>query len=616
MLALAAGVQRLQRISGMILAPAAVCGLAIYSIAFIGTESSVQEMIAAAFRSVATTFSMFTGRSEYSAVYNSAPWFRENIWLQILFWVSHLGALFISASVLLSTLGKKLVQTLRLFLVRSKSIYIIFGLHEQSVYLGRDIARKRKGRILYITPKPATEHVEQVIAFGGAVRHEPYLIDGRLNRRLMHLLGIKQKNRLENVYILAFDDSETVNFNIVRAAVDYLWQNAIPPGKARILLRCLRELDYDQLRQFTEDEEHKYCIDAFSEAELAARLLIQESPPYKMIGFNPDGTAAADFCGLVIGFGQVGQHALQHLIMNSQFVGSEFSAVVVDRTLESISGQFVRQHHSLFKEYNVRFIQADTRSHAFYDLLDELAPRLTYIVVALGSNEANYEAAIDLEYYFTRLCEVQRPAILVNICNKRNVSAAQTGIRFFDNRQALYSCDLLLRGSLDRMAKAVNLTYTEGEKTGADADDEWYSLDYFTRESNRASADFIPAMLHIAGLTMDEARDAKLLSAKIPADSRLAEVLGQTEHLRWNAFHFAKGFSVMPEEEIRRRAEKGIKKFQKDTDNRRHACLVSWDELDDLSSLVSELQNKEENYKEKDRRNIFNIPRTLSFISE
>lgn len=73
------------------------------------------------------------------------------------------------------------------------------------------------------------------------------------------------------------------------------YYNSISPDKVRILLRCVRELDFNQLKQFAITDSQKYSIDVFSEAELAARLLIKESPPYKAIRFNNDGTAAEDF---------------------------------------------------------------------------------------------------------------------------------------------------------------------------------------------------------------------------------------------------------------------------------------------------------------------------------
>ena len=206
--------------------------------------------------------------------------------------------------------------------------------------------------------------------------------------------------------------------------------------------------------------------------------------------------------------------------------------------------------------------------------------------------------------------------MLINVCDKRCVSAMETKVRFVDSRQALYSGDLLLRGRLDRMAKAINLSYVEGARTAMDADAAWNLLDYFSRESSRASADFIPAMLHIAGISMEEARDESILSAKIPKGSPLLEVLGQTEHLRWNAYHFAMGYSKMTIDEVRQRAEEGITPYQKDVANRRHACLIGWDELDELSAVMSQITGKEIDYKEYDLKNIYQIPRTLSFVTE
>jgi len=255
----------------------------------------------------------------------------------------------------------------------------------------------------------------------------------------------------------------------------------------------------------------------------------------------------------------------------------------------------------------------DTRSHAFCDLLDELAPRLKYIIVDLEDSSANYEASIDLERYFERFRGSDKPSILVNVCNKRNVSAARTGIRFFDSKKALCSEDLLLRCSLDTMAKAVHLTYQEDDGTVKDPDTEWNNLNYISRASNRASADFIPAMLHIAGISAEEAVEEGFLAKKIPAGSPLLEVLGQTEKLRWNAFHYAMGYSKMPLDAVRERAKRGLEPIHKDDAVRLHACLVDWDELDEVSAVMSELSGKEIDYKEYDRRNIYNIPRTLSF---
>ena len=117
----------------------------------------------------------------------------------------------------------------------------------------------------------------------------------------------------------------------------------------------------------------------------------------------------------------------------------------------------------------------------------------------------------------------------------------------------------------------------------------WHETDYFSRESCRASADFIPAMLEMAHITEDEAKDSEIFEAKLHT-SGLLENLAIAEHLRWNAFHYAMGFIPMSFEEVTNRYNQGIKPFQKDMSQLKHACLVGWDELDDLSELINGLQ--------------------------
>ena len=42
----------------------------------------------------------------------------------------------------------------------------------------------------------------------------------------------------------------------------------------------------------------------------------------------------------------------------------------------------------------------------------------------------------------------------------------------------------------------------------------------------------------------------------------------------------------------------------KDIANLKHACLVDWDELDEISSIENSLTNANKNYKDSDRTNV------------
>jgi hypothetical protein len=62
-------------------------------------------------------------------------------------------------------------------------------------------------------------------------------------------------------------------------------------------------------------------------------------------------------------------------------------------------------------------------------------------------------------------------------------------------------------------------------------------------------------------------------------------LLGETEHLRWNAFHYVNGWTNLPINESLH-----IKKT-KCIESMRHICLVSYHALDDIAEKTKVLNN-------------------------
>jgi hypothetical protein len=121
-------------------------------------------------------------------------------------------------------------------------------------------------------------------------------------------------------------------------------------------------------------------------------------------------------------------------------------------------------------------------------------------------------------------------------------------------------------------------------------------------------------MLAVAGIEPAAAmKDEKFLAG---IQREQLENLAITEHLRWNAFHFAMGYEKMSADEVKLRHKQGITPIQKDLKALRHACLVSWNELDEISQLMTELTGRPVDYKEYDRMNVCNIPRTLRLVNK
>ena len=103
-------------------------------------------------------------------------------------------------------------------------------------------------------------------------------------------------------------------------------------------------------------------------------------------------------------------------------------------------------------------------------------------------------------------------------------------------------------------------------------------------------------------------------------------MLGETEHLRWNAFHFSMGYRTMSEEELEKNLktwesckEKGIPctvRINKNTEAMTHACLITWDELDALSARENAVTGRNIDYKQYDINNVLALPKILGACAE
>ena len=99
----------------------------------------------------------------------------------------------------------------------------------------------------------------------------------------------------------------------------------------------------------------------------------------------------------------------------------------------------------------------------------------------------------------------------------------------------------------------------------------WNTLGTFTQNSNRAVVWDIPNKLALAGDISglsDEEREAVLWQ------------LARYEHRRWNVFHYSRGWTRLPVEALSE--EEREKCATKHKQEKRHTCLVEWEELDDL----------------------------------
>ena len=239
---------------------------------------------------------------------------------------------------------------------------------------------------------------------------------------------------------------------------------------------------------------------------------------------------------------------------------------------------------------------------------------IRYVVLCTGSEKENREIAQDLERWFRE--HGVSPAMAQ--CTRSGVVYTRTPAAGVQH-QDIYGSNVLDVDYMDRMAMVINQMYCAD--SGRTARENWLRCDYFSKMSSRASADFYPAMIRASGMTEEQIR-----AGNWPPKPEQLENLAITEHMRWCAFHIVMGFQPMENEEFDRRAARYREEVRrtgasslrigKDMTGRRHACLVGWDRLDELSEKENAITGGHVDYKQMDRSNVLALPQILKARDE
>ena len=377
--------------------------------------------------------------------------------------------------------------------------------------------------------------------------------------------------------------------------------------------------EVEEITQAQEDgkRQYPYTFHIISEVDLLIRQMIQKHPPFTCPGLQiSNGVAARDFTVMICGFGTRGQSALLRLIMNGQFVGSNMRAIIVDKNINELRDCFLQRYPHLELCCSMEFMDIDVQCNEFFKLLHE-DNHFDYIVITLHKNEINKQIALNIQSHYKRRDVNSFPFIAVSEKNgSLHEIEKDKKVFTFGCREEIYKESVIIREEANRMAKAVHDVYG-GESP-------WHEREWFYQESNRAVADFIPAMLMLADITEVDAMGRDTLTE----DNTLVEILAHTEKIRWNAFHAAMGYRPISIEEMQDRfdtypGEKnspGCLDFsRKDSNSRLHICLAPWDELDEISKAYRELacracvtKDEKRDFKDYDREIVKYIPQFLN----
>jgi len=579
---------------------AAAGGILLYGIGF---SYTLQEPVQMIIRTAFAVSRMYAGVNDFASV-SAASIFSSKIVVTI-FWLLHLMAFYAMASATISAIGASALKKLKYWLQRYGASVIIFGINDDSVEFGRDLISKGTKNVVFVGAK-ADPALETAINGAGALLRSD-LSALNPDRSFLKSLGSEKGTPELTVYVMDTDTSRNIVY--AEGILSALQESSVDPSKVRLVLRGA---DDSVETKFLRTAEHYGYgeVKCYSDASMAARLLMQQMPPCDKMYFDENGLADGDFDALVVGFGKTARNVLRQLTANAQFEGSHFRVAVFSPGSEKENGYFLNSYPGLMDNYDIRFFSEDAKSPAFYNYIKEHIRTLRYVVICTGNQTADAEISSDVASFLkvkhcdAALCRCNAKAIAWSVDPKARLQY-----------RSVYSADVLGSDRVDREAMMLNHSYVNDPSVTPEA--AWASCDYFSRESSRASADFIRAFLKIAGRSEEETIQNGW--GDLSEEQKLT--MAKTEHLRWNAFHYSMGFESMTEEEIRARGTRyrneveanGSSGFRigKDLTGRKHACLRSWEELDGLSALEKEYTGKLVDYKDMDLRNVLQLPAVL-----
>lgn len=216
-----------------------------------------------------------------------------------------------------------------------------------------------------------------------------------------------------------------------------------------------------------------------------------ESHPVNFVDIdtqNNYGSIKSSFTSLIVGFGETGRDALRFIYEFSAFIDSTstttkrspFKAYIVDENMDNLKGHFIMNNPYIVSDINIKhnngnlveFCDYNDKSQQFYELLEEIAPNLNYVVVAIGDDEANITLAINilkmirrhrqnLNHFkiYVRAYENSTFSHLKNIADRYNLTLASElvssckVIEIFGSAKEIYTYETIIRDEFTKEAK-------------------------------------------------------------------------------------------------------------------------------------------------------------------
>lgn len=437
-----------------------------------------------------------------------------------------------------------------------QKVFVVVGNREDARAFLRDLAGEcRKPAVIYIPAEP------------GEQGQKPF--PGVCEREIPDLDKLRAGKQYE---IVLLPGEGLRNYQLLRT-LNRLGQRV--PG-----LRVTAFLDSDLLRM----EDLRFPdLDVYlvSKEGLAVQDLMERHLPLALLKEQDPVTPAAGrlyappapFSLCMVGFDGYAREFLletyEHTAFETAAGERGLRALIVDQDLTRKKTAFLHEFPRLAQERGISWMDTSPWSEDFYGALRERMGAIHQILVATPDTQENIRLAMELRRFFAS--ESRKPQIVAAILREDQGAEAllgdDSGILLEQVNEKLFTYRRLVLRAADQEARALHRQYVSH---GA-SELPWNELGTFTQASNRAAVWDLPNKRLLAG-------DVDRLSHG--ERETLYWELARYEHRRWSAFHYARGWTRLPVEELT--AQERAAGITKRAGEKRHICLVEWDELDTL----------------------------------
>ncbi len=572
----------------------AVGGFCIYFLGYMD-EGSLHSLTALILRSFISTFHMFFLHSDLIEV---SKHMHESVIYMTLFSIIHFLAFLITFMIVIQLFGKHLLSWIMLKRNTAEKNYIFFGLNEESLELAKSLLKdKEQERQIVIFDKRIKNKLDTAskskILESVFQNREPLFEQVSKLDVLLLNREFTQENTLKDIgvakllnkgkaYLFFFSGNIDYNIQSALNAIDEIKNN--PEFKATVSIYVRANADY-MINLFEKKSTENIEVHIINPAKLAAMELVINYPPVNYVDVDKQkAVARKDFTALIIGLGEVGHYALRLLTEHGQFVDTKFHATVIDKDMDSKQGEFEYRFPGM-KHYDIEYKKQLVNSNEYWELLDRKSETLDYIVISLGNTELNMRTAVSICRFMER--KTNHPIhIFVKVHNSADYDYMKVTtekfqpIKIFGSNESIFTEEIIVNEARATVAKKIHDYYNNQKDASKQV--AWQDLSHIKKITNVSAAIHLQTKLAMAGVSIQE---IKLNSCENDFLAQLGreryDNLAKGEHLHWNATLFSNEWDTW-------HPAPGEHLVNKDERRKLHACLVDWDELEEVEKIFDE----------------------------